>query len=433
MVTVTHTDSLKNTTHKVVVPFYAYAAISLLTATLLLFFSTDAFTAHYFNPPTLAITHIMALGWGTMIILGAGHQLIPVLVSSDLYSTRLAHISFWLAALGIPLLVYGFFQFRFDALTEAGAILVNGAIVSYVVNLGMSISRAKKENVHAIFMFTASTWLLITTLIGLLLVWNFTRSLLPEDSLHYLGLHAHIGIVGWFLLMVMGVGSRLIPMFLISKYESPKTLWWIYGLLNGGLVLFIVIFFMGKAAGYYLLPVLLIVTALKLFAGYCYKAYKARIRKKVDEQMKISLGSVIMMLLPVIIIVAFLLFMILTGAENKLVLSYGFSIFFGWLTAIILGMTFKTLPFIIWNKVFHEQKGIGKTPNPKDLFSEKIFHYMTMAYLLGFILFLPGVLLANTLLLQAGTVLLLTAAVLYNWNVLKMLVFKPKNYVRSNN
>src|SRR5436189_1254881 len=101
-------NQVKNTTHKVVLPFYLYAAISFLLTTLLLFFSSAAFNQHYFHPHVLAITHAMALGWGTMIILGASHQLVPVLIEGRLYSNRLAYLSFILAAVGIPLLVCGF-------------------------------------------------------------------------------------------------------------------------------------------------------------------------------------------------------------------------------------------------------------------------------------------------------------------------------------
>ncbi|HQW72175.1 MAG TPA: hypothetical protein PKZ91_10165, partial [Saprospiraceae bacterium] len=103
--------SIKNTSYKVVLPFYVYAACSFLVATIFLLTSTEAFTGHYFHPHILAITHTMALGWGTMIILGASHQLVPVLIESKLYSNILAYISFILAAIGIPLLVYGFYVF----------------------------------------------------------------------------------------------------------------------------------------------------------------------------------------------------------------------------------------------------------------------------------------------------------------------------------
>ena len=84
-------SSLSTTTsYKVVLPFYVYASLSFLAATLLLFFSSSAFVQHYFHPKTLAITHVMALGWGTMMIMGASHQLVPVLIERKLYSNTLA-------------------------------------------------------------------------------------------------------------------------------------------------------------------------------------------------------------------------------------------------------------------------------------------------------------------------------------------------------
>lgn len=420
-----NTSLVKNTTHKVVLPFYVYAALSFLAATVLLLFSTNAFTQHYFHPNTLAITHTMALGWGTMIILGASHQLVPVLVEAKLYSNSLAYVSFVLAAIGIPLLVYSFFQFQFNWPAQMGAILINAAVISFLVNMAVSILQSKSENVHAVFVFTAAAWLLVTTLIGLLLVCNFTRSILPNDSLHYLSLHAHIGIVGWFLLLVIGVGSRLIPMFLISKYNNTKRLWTIYYLMNAALISFIVFFLCSLPAWLYLLPVAAVLLALMLFAQFCYKAYQQRIRKLVDEQMKISLLSVAMMLLPIVFLIVLMVLLLLSSATTKLVLAYGFSIFFGWLTAIILGMTFKTLPFIVWNKVYHNKAGLGKTPSPKDLFSTKVFNSMGIAYLFGFVFFAAGILLANTIVLQAATILLLIAAVLYNWNIIAMLLHKP--------
>ncbi|HEY0355468.1 MAG TPA: cytochrome C oxidase subunit I, partial [Flavisolibacter sp.] len=330
MITTTNNSSLvKNTTHKVVIPFYVYAALSFLAATVLLFLSTGAFTQHYFHPHTLAITHTMALGWGTMIILGASHQLVPVLIEARLASVLLAHISFYLAAVGIPLLVYSFYYLRFDRLAETGAILINASILVYLVNLLLSMYRSKNRNVHAVFVLTAAAWLLITTLVGLLLVYNFTGNFLPKDSLQYLSLHAHIGIIGWFLLLVMGVGSRLIPMFLISKYDDPKRLWLIYYLVNASLVAFIFVFFFNNYPSSYLMPVAGIVVAIVLFARFCWKAYRLRIRKQVDEQVKISLLSVAMMALPILVLLVMIALLVLSDAGSKLVLVYGFSIFFG--------------------------------------------------------------------------------------------------------
>lgn len=195
----------KTTSYRVVIPFYAFAALAFLSAATILCANSDLFLGHYFQPRILAITHTMALGWGTMIILGASHQLVPVMIEEKLYSNFLAYLSFGLAAAGIPLLVFAFYTFNMQWPAQCGALLINGAILSFLINLTASYLRSKRGNVHAVFVIAATLWLFTTTFLGLLLVYNFTGDLLTQDSLHYLSLHAHTGIAGWFLLMVVGV------------------------------------------------------------------------------------------------------------------------------------------------------------------------------------------------------------------------------------
>ena len=418
---------LSTTSYKVVLPFYLYAAFSFFAATALLFFSTDAFLKHYFQPHLLAITHIMALGWGTMVILGASHQLVPVLIEGKLYSNKLAYTSFVLAAIGIPLLCYGFYEFNMGAPAKWGGRFVVLALLAYLINIGISISKSKNENVHAVFVFTSVLWLFITVALGLALVYNFTFTFMRHNSVHYLPLHVHIGIIGWFLLLVIGVASRLIPLFLISKFSNPGILWLIFWLVNLSLLLFILIFYF-LPISYSLIPDVMLFAAILLFIYYCIAAYKQRIRKQVDEQVRLSLLSAIMMALPLILLFIILLIFINRKAENNaFMVAYGFIIFFGWITAIILGMTFKTLPFIVWNKVYRKRSGQGKTPSPKDMFSNTVFKIMCVAYLLGFIIFICGLLFPQSILLKPGALLLLITAILYNWNVIKNPIKSLKN------
>ncbi len=414
------------TTYKVVIPFYIYASLGFFCATLFLLINTGDITKHYFHPYTLAITHMMALGWGTMIILGSAHQLVPVLIEGRLFSNKLAYASFILAAIGIPLLLFGFYSFNMGWPARCGGELIITAIICYLINIGISIVKSKTESVHAIFVFTASLWLLLTASVGLLLVYNFQYHFLPDDSIDYLPLHAHMGIAGWFLLLIIGVGSRLIPMFLISKYNNVSLLWWVYGLINGGLILFIFIFLKGKNKEFFLLPFLLIAAGIFLFARFCYAGYEERIRRKVDEQMKLSLLAVAMMLLPIIFLVIIIALLMLASSGNiSLIIAYGFVLFFGWITAIILGMTFKTLPFIVWNKVYHHLAGKRKTPSPKELFSAGVFKWMGLSFIVGFVLFVCSILLRISFILKPAAVLLLITALLYNWNVLKLVSNKP--------
>lgn len=424
--TTAHTGTSKTTSYKLVLPFYGYAAVSFLIACFLLQLSAAHITQHYFLPHTLAITHIMALGWGTMMILGASHQLVPVLIEGALYSEKLAYISFYSAAMGIPLLAHGFYVFNMGLFTQCGGLLVILAIIAYLVNIAMSMVKSKQENVHAYFIFTATMWLLATAIVGLLLMYNFTNPVLSKSSLHYLSLHAHLGIAGWFLLLITGIGSRLIPMFLISKYTNNKILWSIYAIINAGLLIFIFIFLYAGNAMLMFIPVSMLIAAIILFGYFCFKSHQQRIRKKLDEQMKLSLVSVCMMLVPVIFLVLVIALISISPGENtRLVITYGFIIFFGWISAIILGMTFKTLPFIVWNKAYHKLAGRSKTPNPKDLFSNRIFTFMGISYISGFVLFAAGILLNVTWLLQVAAALLLVSAILYNWLVFTLIVHKP--------
>ncbi len=424
------TRPLPSTTpHRLVLPFYLYAAFAFVLGCLLLLLSATHVAGHYFHPHSLAIVHIMALGWGTMIILGSGHQLVPVLIEGELYSKRLARLCFFFAALGIPLLAYGFYVFDMGWPAKWGGRLIILAILAYLINLGVSMHRSKKENIHALFVFTSVLWLLATCVVGLILVYNFTTPILPAGSLDYLPMHAHMGIAGWFLLLIMGVASRLIPMFLLSKYDNKKALWWIYGLVNMGLLLFIFLFLTTTHHSWLLIPLSLIAMALILFVRYCYQCYRLRIRRRVDGPMRISLLSLPLMLGPAALALALVLAAIQSTGENmRLIIVYGFVIFFGWITALILGMTFKTLPFIIWNKVYQQIAGKKATPNPKELYHAEIFRGMTLCYLLGFPLFLIGILCSQVNILHAGAFLLLASSVLYIFNILKLMTHKATGH-----
>lgn len=415
----------RTTSHRVILPFYIYASLAFIGATLLMLFaSPGAFTGHYFHPEVLAVTHTMALGWGSMMILGASHQLVPVLIEGKLYSNVLATLSFLFAGVGILLLVWGFYHFDFGIVAETGSLMILAAFLFYLVNIGVSMSKANHKNVHASFVLTGTLWMILTITLGVLLLFNFKHNILSLDSLHYLPLHAHLGILGWFLMIVLGVGSRLIPMFMISKYVDERRLWQIFYLANGGVLLFYISFILKPVQVLFIASALMILLAVVLFIHFCYKAYKARIRKKVDPQVKIAITASWMMLLPIIILAFLFMTSVMSKNFEKLVLVYGFLIFFGWISAIIFGMTFKTLPFILWNKKFHTKAGKGKTPNPKELFSQPVFRVMLGFYFAGFLVFIAGILLVNLITLKIGAGLLLVTAILFNYNVFKMIRFE---------
>src|SRR5690606_28838637 len=70
---------------KVVVPFYGAGSLFFLAGCLMISLYPELFVGHYFSPGLLAITHLLVLGWVTMIIMGALSQMIPVILESPLH------------------------------------------------------------------------------------------------------------------------------------------------------------------------------------------------------------------------------------------------------------------------------------------------------------------------------------------------------------
>jgi hypothetical protein len=215
-------------------------------------------------------------------------------------------------------------------------------------------------------------------------------------------------------------------MFLISKYDNRPLLRAIYILINAGLLLFLLLFFLQASDALYMFPIASIGAALVLFGYYCYRCFQLRLRRRVERQLAVSLASVGLLFGPPAILIPIVALAVCGKENSRLVLIYGFIIFFGWITALILGMTFKTLPFIIWNKTYHNRASSAQTPNPKDLVGNTLFSAMILAWLAGLAVVITGIACRNLILLRIGSGFLLLTAFFYNLNVWKLITHKPQ-------
>ena len=410
----------------VVLPHYVFAALAFLVLNVLLLFSTDAFGGHFFHPKLLTLTHVAALGWATMIIFGALYQLLPVILEVPLFSNKLAFITFFLLASGTILLAFAFWNFQVHWPLHIAACTLVTAFLLFNLNVIFTVRKVKQWAIETDFISTSGIWLFITGVIGLLMAINFQFPFLPEQHLHYLKLHAHIGMAGWFVLLIIGVGSKLLPMFLLSHHVPTKKLSVSYFLINLGLLLFAAdqLFFQTK---FQILYGAMIGSGIVIFGLFVLDAYRKRMRKNQDAGMKQSLLAVVLMALPLIMMVGVSeTFPLPEKLRLHLYLVYGISVFMGFLSALILGQTFKTLPFIVWLNRYQDLAGKMSIPQPKDLYSEKMVQLQNFVYAVGFIILIIGTALFQRETILLGGSLMVLTAVLYNVSVFKMawLVFQ---------
>jgi hypothetical protein len=215
-----------------VIAHYVASAICFVAMAVMLLFASDDMQGHYFHPKLLAITHTAALGWGTLIIFGACYQLLPVILEIELYSYKLCWLSLAFFLAGLPLLVTGFWQFDPGLSMQIGSVLLVTGITIFALNIWLTARALKVQNIHQDFIITSALWLLATAILGVLMVFNFRFAFLPQDHLQFLKLHAHMGIGGWFLLLIIGVSSKLLPLFLVSTKQKTVYLYWSYYLIN---------------------------------------------------------------------------------------------------------------------------------------------------------------------------------------------------------
>jgi len=399
---------------RTVIPYYAAAALSLVIVSFLILISLTDFKGHFFQPGILAITHLTVFGWGTMIIMGASNQLMPVIADNKLYSERIPVISFVLLLTGTCLLVHSFWGFELGAMLFTGAFFILTALILHAVNIFLTAKRAPNNNIIIDFILTAHIWLIITALIGITLLLNFRLGFLPADHLHYLKIHASVGMAGWFFLLVIGVSSRLIPMFLLSRKEVKKYLTAAYYLINAGMILLLIEGMMLHSIYGRVLYVALIIAGALFYLAYIWHCYKSAIRKKLDAGMKQTFIALGVVSLPFILLIGSVLFV--HEAPVSLISAYGYSFFGGFITTLIMGQTFKTLPFIVWMHL--TRPNMLAELQPKDLYKEQLVVLQLVLYLPGFLLFLTGILLQSKFLMYPGSILMIMASLLYCGHVL---------------
>jgi len=404
-----------------VLPFYATGAVMFLVLCVLMLFSPETFTKHYFTPHLLTMVHIAALGWGTMVIFGAAHQLLPVICEQDLYSEKLAAFVWYSLTLGMILLVINFWKLTVGWLMISGGSLVVFSVILYLFNVVQTTRICTKYSIQKLYVLSSAIWLLFTVVMGLLLAINLKFSFFDVSHLEILKLHAHVGFAGWFLQLITGVSSKLVPMFLLGKSKKDFLLKYAFIFQNAGLVLFLADgYFIGVTARV-LIYGFIILVGIIFWLLFLFDNYKNRLRKRVELLMKHSFLSFLALIIAVLLIPA-----VYFAEGYRWAMLYGTLIFMGWITSIILGKTFKTLPFIIWNDHYKNLSGKVKVPLPKDLYSEKLTVWQFRIFIAAFLVFALGIVVQNVLVIRAGAVLWVAVAVLYNVNVFKLILHKKK-------
>jgi hypothetical protein len=404
----------------IIIKYFITAVGAFFLLNILLVFNYSAFSGHHFQPKILALTHIATLGWITMIIFGALFQLIPVVLQVKLFSEILAKIQFWIFTFGVVTLVYSFWFFLIDLPLTIGASLINLAILIFLINVIVTLTRVKEWNITGTYLAAALFYLLITGIVGLMMAVNLWHPYFSKNHLIYLGYHVNIAVIGWVSMVIMGVTFKLISMFTLSHNFSITSGKWAFGFINTGLIGFIILLHLPESNIFYLISAIMIVAGIFLFLYQVYIIFKNRLRKKLDSPLKFTFTAYVF--LGITTLSGFSLLFINYPASANITLVYGYLIFFGFISMLIIGQMYKIVPFLTWYHKYSRKAGIEKVPMLREMYSEKLAkmeYYFMIAGISGTIVSL--LLNINFLLLISFSVMLVSVT-FFTINIIKILV-----------
>lgn len=371
----------------------------------------------YPSPHVAGITHLFTLGWLSTTILGALYQLLPVALGAPLRSARLGHASFWMIAPGVGLFAAGIATSA-HTLHHLGIALVAIGVIIAIVNIASGLRRAESRDATWWAIGIALGFLVSTFGLGVLLLHNLHTGVLAEARLRVLGTHLHVALVGWGLIMMVGVSHRLLPMFLLS--HGGDTRWTARSLaLLGSGVLLLAIGLLAQMAAVTWSGVALLEGGVGCFVWQAVTLYRARVRKQIDVGMRFA-GSALGFL-----IVSALLgpIVLLRGvAHPRLATAYVIVGLLGGIILYVVGFFYKIVPLLAWTVRYRNRMAGAPAPTIAQTFSSRVAHVQLVLMTLGVTLLASGTGAGSVHVVRCGAVLFLAGVVLLVTQVYRVAV-----------
>jgi len=331
-------------------------------------------------------------------------QMLPVIAGVKFPRPLLnARLIFLLLSTGTLTLVFGLYASDPIWLKIAAGLLGSG-IGYFILLAGYALSGVAQRS-DSVRAFGYAFWSLGAALFfGLLVVLSHAGVIGYREVFA----HLHIAwmVVGWMMLLVIGVSFQVVPMFYVTEAYSLFCRRYGTVLLFGALIVFSLVRLF--APGFEIVAVLLLGFALLIVIGYAAVTIRRLYtRKRATRESNIRLWYLAMGSL----IAGIILWSIgyLTDAE-RLVIGGGMVLAVGFAVSLITAMLYKIVPFLVW---FHlSSMGHFDVATMRELVPERRIrlhlwvHCAAYAALVGAVFFSPALFPAAGLLFGLSNILL---------------------------
>lgn len=390
--------------------FFLTAPLFAVLTGLLLVLEGPALFVSRWMPATLAVTHLITIGFLLQVMLGALIQILPVVAGANLgrplLVARILHVGL---TLGTLLLAAGFYFSRPDLLIAAAWIL-GGALLVFLLASARALTGVASTSPTirgiklALFGLFGLAVLGVGMALGLAGGWSLPFIALTD-------LHAAWGLGAWGGVLLAAVAYVVVPMFQLTPGYPAWSGWWfppsVIGLaLLWSLSIGLDLPFLSRLAQAGL------ATAGMAFCAQTLRLQGQRRRARADvtyRYWQIGLGAALLALVQLLVVAVW------PGASELpgWTLAFGVLLVAGGYLSFIIGMLYKIIPFLAWMHL--QNQGLAKVaaPNMNKLLPDPAMQRQFKAWVASLCLLLAAIWLPDWLARPAGLALLVSSGWLW--------------------
>jgi hypothetical protein len=318
----------------------------------------------YLAPRVVAVAHLFTMGWITISIFGALYQFLPVALGVGIRWAALAYLTLALVVVGLAGFATGLLAGPWWVLASGAASLALGVLV-FCGNLVATLARAARRDLTWWSLAGAVFYLMLTALLGLLLAGNLGGGYGGVARWTALGVHFHVALAGWVLLVVIGVGHRLLPMFLLS--HGAGEVWGRVAavLVAVGVGWLVVAHHAPVWAGSWL-PAAVLAAGLMAFLAQAASYFRRSVKPRLDPGLRLA-GVALGLLGGAVVLGGWA---VVGGWPSGPTTGYGLAVVLGF-SLFVAAHYYKIVPFLVWYHRYGPLLGQRPVPQVADLISAR--------------------------------------------------------------
>lgn len=383
------------------VRFFATAPFFLILCGIVLARKGSLFLIAPLMTETVALVHLITLGWIATVMFGAMYQMVPVLGGGPVPWNKGCRWVHLLLILGVTSLTLEVGMGIHPWLLLVASFGLGGAFVLFIIPVGIALIRAPVVHPTLWAMRLALGSLLAVLVMGLIFLGEYSHGFLAVDRYSMVGAHLVWGLFGWIATLIVGVSFHVLPMFYMMpafpRHQANRIL-------------------IGMATTWVVLPTLLILfaplpywavwgaaspalAALILYGMIMVGLFKNRKRKKWDVTLRLWQTGLISGALSVGVLMAWPIL-------EADALRYVFAVLYlvGFVSSVMTGMLYRIIPFLTWFHRYSHQAGSPGVPMMDDLTPQYTPQWQVWNQWLSIILLTSGVVTGSDVWVRLGGV-----------------------------